>query len=204
MDPFIWPGVFLFAVIFALVFFRKDLSDLIRRTREVSKTGIKADAPAQQLPSVAPEGVANKVDQMREFDNRSLLAQEKLIFDDMDRRGMKERTETVKLLVRHLAGTQLTVRYEWIDRAIWGSQIRLLMDLNSKPQGVARQDLLPFYEQAKESVPRIATEYTFDNYISFLEQNNLITSGPKPQITQLGKDYLQFLIHSGRTGTRPN
>ena len=51
---------------------------------------------------------------------------EKLIYSDLQRRNLETSGDTVKVLVRHMAATQLTLEFEQKYNLILGSQIYLL------------------------------------------------------------------------------
>ncbi len=51
---------------------------------------------------------------------------EKLIYSDLQRRNLETSGDTVKVLVRHMAATQLALEFEQKYNLILGSQIYLL------------------------------------------------------------------------------
>ena len=74
--------------------------------------------------------------------------------------------ETTKVLLRHLAGSQLLLTFEKINIAIFGSQIRLLRLLNSS-DGISEEDVSQYYSKG---------EFYQFNLSSCIRQQNSLTA----------------------------
>ena len=202
MEFIAWPvAVFLFSVFFVILF-RRSIHELIGRIREVSRDGIKAGSEHPQKGAVATPPDADKL--MRAFDSVVLQQQEEAIQNDLHRKGLTDKSKTIDILVRHLAATQLNLYFEKVNSVIWGSQIHLLQELNSKTLPVPAESLLPFYEIAAKKYPKPYEDYTFEDYLRYLQVNGLvvINEGSDYQITELGSEFLQYLAKTGHTGYR--
>jgi|WetSurMetagenome_2_1015567.scaffolds.fasta_scaffold56119_2 hypothetical protein len=196
-----WPAAFLIIGIFFIIFFRKDISMLLARTEKIGKDGLVASTSELQK---SDEKQSTAEELMRQFDSIVLLEQEKAIKSDLDSRGTLEPAETIDVLIRHLATTQITLLFEYINTLIWGSQIALLNYLNSKPQGEIIAALRPFYDFAAQFHPDVFENYLFEQYMNFIVSHKLIVQQTERYfITNLGKEFLRYLVATGRTGSRP-
>ena len=104
---------------------------------------------------------------------------------------------TAELLIRHLAVTQLLQRVETLYRLIYGSQLDAMHVMNQQgPQPeIAIQ---PFYERARKRSPRFYADYSFDQWIGFLQQHQLVVlTGERYGITVLGREFLGVLVGQG-------
>jgi hypothetical protein len=175
VEVFAWPGAVIILGIVFMIIFHKPLANLIDRIKEVGRDGIKTDFQQSLQKDViptTPKAEAEKL--MRAFDSLLLQEQEKAILKDLDEKGLKDRNETVEVLVRHLAGTQLDLYFERINSRIWGSQVFLLQELNSSATPIPEEMLTSYYEEAAKRYPVVYKNYTFQNYLDFLHRVGLI------------------------------
>lgn len=201
MHYFAWPGSIVVIAIFFMVFFHKDISALLARIQKISKEGILTSS---HQPQKVPESKSTAEELMRAFDSKVLLEQETSIKKDLERRGLSNQQETLNVLVRHLAATQLALFFEYVNTLIWGSQVGILQHLNSTPQGETSEKLKSFYDYAAIIYPDAFANYSIEQYLGFLVTSKLITQiGDQYLITDLGRDFLGYLVNTGRTGFRP-
>lgn len=136
---------------------------------------------------------------MKSFDSKFLLEQEKRIKEDLINRGIKDETETIKVLTRHLAGTQNQFFFERIYAMIYGSQLTILQHLNTRPNGETRESLIPYYNLAVQQFPETYKTYPFEEYMSFLTNFYLVECKDNSfYISHIGKDFLIFITQSGK------
>lgn len=97
-------------------------------------------------------------------------------------------------LFRALARSNLREHFERTHRVIWGSQIQALQHLNSV--ATANVDLLrPFYDAAANGYPSVYENYSFDDWLRFLEgQILLVRKGDVVEITMEGQEFLKYLV----------
>ena len=116
--------IFVFALVFIFVF-RSPISALIRRVRTIDKSGMTADP---EIDSQREEKNPQAVQELLDIVGKSIVIAdfEDRIRADLHTRGLVEDTDTTKVLVRHIAGTQLLLSFEQIHSMIFGSQIVLL------------------------------------------------------------------------------
>lgn len=197
MDAFAWPVAVLIIVLFTLVFFRKEISSLLNRTKEVGTGGLKAyDNP----PPPAADEKKSVEEFFRSFENPLLLEAEELILKDLKDRKIENVQDREKTLVRALASTNLILHFEKIHGSIWLSQLTTLRYLNPRDTGVERGDLFPFYEAAKAAYPNWYDTYSFDQWLSFLQSFNLVgVKDSRLFITVAGRELLKYLAATGKS-----
>jgi hypothetical protein len=151
-----------------------------------------------------PASVSDRLQKLRSVGNEALaLEQADIIRNDLGTLGLNQ-GETIDLLIRHLAVTQLTVRAEVAYRTIFGSQIALLKFLNIGP-GNTTQELERFYTQAKAQFPHLYGRYPYEQYLNYLKMQGLIRlRGPNLyEITIAGREFLKWMAATGRSEAKP-
>jgi len=199
---FAWPAAVLIAAIAFMLIFRGPISSLINRIREVTRDGIRTGVEPQQQ---SPDARRAQIEElMNAFDSPSMKNQEAEIQRDLDHRGLHNDPETVRVLVRHLAATQIQAFFERTNSTIWGSQLAVLEVLNSQTTPIAATLIRPVYEKKKNEYPLAYANYTFENWLGYLEASRLVENiqGSGYQITQLGREFLTYLTATGRTQVR--
>lgn len=195
------------AFIFALAFiatFRQPLSELIRRTTKIGKDGISAGpAPDAQRERFDPEAAQQLLDVIG---NSIVITEiEGHVRAELKKKGLNTEGDTVKVLIRHLAGTQLLLSFEQIHNLIFGSQIFLLKKLNEVAgQGRPFSFVCSHIDHVKTLYPDAFSEWSYDQYLEFIFGRLLIIRhGDQIHITNLGVEYLTWLARSGRSENNP-
>jgi hypothetical protein len=204
-----WPVV----VLVAVAAFRRPLTALLAREWRLGlgKEGVTFATAAVAIqaeghvPSVLPDTESAK--RLLAVENVNVapivLEQEKLIRVDLEKLAVSQ-PDQVRLLIKHLAMTQLRLRAEFTYRTIFGSQIALLKSLNtSGPR--SRADLLQFYEQAKERSPDLYGSYSFEQYLHYLLSSQLVTQEDVDLYTVTGaaREFLKWITDTGLTENKP-
>ncbi len=100
---------------------------------------------------------------------------------------------TAQMLVRHLATTQLMLRFERTHRPIFGSQIAALHLMNqqgSQPESAIK----PIFEAAQSKEPQFYGSYTFEKWIGFLIGEIAVRCDDgQYAITVYGRYYLEYI-----------
>lgn len=196
-----WPiAVIILGTIFMLIF-KPQIIDLFNRIKKVGLKVIEVSAEQSQK-IVEPQRSSHVEELMRVTDSLILKEQEGRIEKDiMDKKLNGDNLK--KVLVRHLAISQILFYFEQINNVIWGTQIQLLEELNTKPVGETKDDLKRFYEYGASLYPTTYEKYAFENYLSYLIVSQLITEKEgRYFITQLGREFLVYLVSSGKTKLR--
>ena len=193
-----WPA----AVVIFFIWFRKPIAAIIERIKKISPSGgIETGSTPSQKSTTEDKKSADEL--MRGFDSIVLLEQEENIRKELQKYDLSTPEKTESILIKHLASTGLALRFEQINKVIWGSQIKILEKLNSTIDGATKEDLLPYYNMAVEQNPDIISAYSFENYMDYLIRNILVLQdGTHYKITNLGVDFLGYLVNTGQTGYR--
>lgn len=108
----------------------------------------------------------------------------------------KEKYET---LLKYSVSLYIIYKFERIYDLIYGTQIIILQDLNSK--GPQTQEIFKFYfDQTREKHPDIFDKAEAEKYAQFLYDFDLITNTKEQRIsiTFFGRDFLKYLVASGK------
>ena len=194
---------FLFAVFFVLLF-RKPLFGLISRITSIDKSGIKASqTPEAQREEQKKESVQELL--LAIGDSIVLRDVEGRIKADLKGRGLETDGDTIKVLIKHLGAAKILLEFEQIHNLIFGSQIFLLKKLNEVAgQGKPREFVAAHFEQIKSLFPKLLGNWSLEQYLAFLLSRSLITiEGNVFHITNLGVEYLTWMIRNGRREDNP-
>ena len=198
-----WPvAVLVFAVFFALLFFR-PLRDFINRVRSVGKDGVTtADIPKAQIAETKKTAVE---DLMRLGDSAMLKEVETAILGELERRSLDATGDSVRVLAHHLAATQIALEFEQVHSVIFGSQIFLLKKLNEfSGDGLDPSYVQKHFDQVQGLFSEGLSDWTVEKYLSFLLYRLLIRMDfGKYHITVRGAEFLIWLVRMGRSENRP-
>ena len=199
-----WIGISIIIVcIFFMVFFQKNIRVLIDKIKGVKygRAEIQTVSPSQE-PVDTTASSTEKL--MKALDNPVLQEGEDLISEMLTKAGIKEGPERGKLLIRYLAATNLALIFVRIDSVIWGSQIYILEHLNVSRLGVSKEEIkTTYYDDAVKKWPPTFANYSYDAYLGFLKNSNLILEeNGNMLITKLGVEFLQYLARIGKSGAR--
>jgi len=193
--PFCVSAMGLVIAVLFMVFFRKEIGQLVGRINRINKDGIEANGTS--VPVQTGQSTPQDTEKLfRAFDSVLLLNQEQGILDDAEFKKVPE-NKRVEVLARHLAATQLALLFERVDKLIYGSQISILEFLNQHPEGMPLEQLKSFYDVAVKQNPNLS-KYAYQSYIAFLKNFNLVTeSGDRLLISLFGNSYLVFITARG-------
>lgn len=192
-----WPAVALILGLVAIFVFRGPLSRFLDRAKKIGKTGIEAAGPEQETRSEIKPSPADEF--MRLFDNELLVQREQWIRGQLETRLGGDQTERERVLIRVIAASSIVQQFETAYRFIWGSQLGVLEFLNTVgASGLPKDVLTTFYNQAAAREPSWYAEYTFDQWLGFLQSSQLITMrNDQVLITIEGREFLKFVLHQG-------
>lgn len=202
-----WPHVaFIFAVVFILLF-RSSITGLIRRITKIDKQGLVAEpSPETQREKERKEDSKQAVQELLDVVGNSILLseQEANIRNDLESKNLSTEGDSVKVLVKHLAATQILLTFEKVHGMIFGSQILLLKRLNEViGQGRPMSFLNAHLQSVKHSHPELFEGWTLDKYLEFLFAHMLIVQhGSQFHITNFGVEYLTWTVRAGRADAK--
>lgn len=195
---------FVFGLVFIVVF-RAPLSRLIERITKINRDGVIAEPTpeTQREQSTGIEAVQKLLDIVGA--SPVINEQEENIRKDLTSKGLSVEGDTVRVLVKHLAGTQLLLAFERIHSSIFGSQIVLLKSLNEVAgQGRPLRELSHYFEQIRNNHEDALGRWNLEQYLSFLFSYSLIVRNDNQfHITNLGVEYLTWMVRNGRREDHP-
>jgi len=190
---------FPFALVF-IIFFKQPLTNLITRVTSIDKKGLKV-GPSPESQREKTETTNETVQQLLNLVGNSIVINEKeeIIKKELEETGLSTDGDAVKVLIKHLVGTQLLLAFEQVYSSIFGSQIVLLKKLNEvKGQGMNEELVNKHIETAKNSYPVELGNWAADEYLWFLRSYLLIVNiGDQIHITNLGVEYLTWMARNG-------
>ena len=155
----------------------------------------KSDDPLPALPAVELQA---KLDAVRNFGGNFPIVLEgiELIKGQLGQLQLPiDGAETGRILVRHLAVTQLMLRCERTHRLIYGSQIAALHLMDAA--GVQPESMLrPIFEKARSDDPQFYGSYTFEDWIGFLIKQGAALRKEESKtyaVMVYGQSYLQYI-----------
>lgn len=196
-------------------------SELLKQLITVSNTqtqthtnvyGDYNEIPSTQRASdqkTDPKADKEEVEKLLAAVGDSIVIQEQVtkINADLESRGLSLEGDAVKVLVKHLAGTQLLLAFEQVHSLVFGSQIYLLKKLNeSVGEGKALEFVWAHVDHVKSLyVTSSLAKWDYEQYLAFLYSQQLIVKGEnqKIHITNLGVEYLTWIIRNGRREDNP-
>lgn len=193
-----WPtAATIIAVVLGLIF-RREIGQLILRTKKVGTGGLEtfdAQTPQAQADRKGFE------DFLRAFDNPLLVEAEAAIAKDLKDRKIEAPADRERTVIRALAAQQILNHFERVTNSIWASQMLLLRFANTQASGVTLADAKLFYEDAKSKYGAWYEQYSFEQWLAFLESHKLTQQATGTVfITLAGREFLKYHVHSGRTG----
>jgi hypothetical protein len=202
-----WPVSVLIFCLIVVIVFRKRIAPIfdkigpaIDRLKKAGPIELTSTPPSQQAIDVRAK--SEKI--FHPLDNPLLKERETAIRRDIETLFPSNVTDRVDSLITHLAATQLVLAFESINKLIWGSQLELLLHVNSSFNGVVVDDLKIFYEKAAAAHSAGLKDYPFDNYLGFLVNSGLlIRTNGRVYITPFAKEFLAHLARTGATYGRP-
>ena len=190
MDGYIVTGL---VVAFALILFYKPIAAKIGSISRAGKDGVSFERQ-QEIGEIKPP-ILTFVELMKEPISASTLAREKAVQNQLQTFGLKSVEEKISFLSRALATTRVTLEFNNIAYTIFGSQITLLVRLSGTHQSIPDNHVKDIFNQAQLSFPELHKEKTFEEWLNYLKNNDLISiNKDRLNISQYGSDFLKHLI----------
>src|ERR1035437_8887369 len=208
------------AIFVLCLIFKKPLKSFLERIVLLKAPGVEVSAPAradQQLvesknpaaedqlaqPVVVqqtlpiPEDLVKRQQAVRNFGEQAPIVLEQMENIRTNLRDLEfplDSSDTVDVLIRHLAVTQLLVRFEGTYRMIFGSQIALLQLIHHS--GAQTEDTVrSIFERAKAVSPGFYAGYSFEDWSTFLlRQGTVLFEDGLYTGTVYGNDFLAWMV----------
>jgi hypothetical protein len=186
--------------------FKRNLAGLIDKIRKVERTGISMEAEQTQAQANQKEEKASDFRELMDTSSSQVLRnQEARIREGLKSKRLPNDQETIALLIRTSASLWLSLRWEQIDRLIFGSQLNALVVMNASALGLTMQQVGGFYEAAVAKSPDVYKNFPVEQWLQFLETHQLIIRGGNGvQITIDGKEFMVWLVNTGKTHVHPH
>ncbi len=160
------------------------------------------NAKEQKASEQENKSDAEEVDKLLTAIGSSIVIDEqvKAIEKDLKDKNINYDNDASKILIRHLAASQLLVGFEQIYQVIFGSQIELLQNLNQVTGKGITKDLVS--EFVTEKLIKNNLSWEESQYLSYLYTRLLIVDRAEDDtlhITNLGVEFLTWLIRSGKS-----
>jgi hypothetical protein len=175
---------------------------------ESSEFGLGAGTAISVSKATVPEDLARERDALRDYGKgvTSVQVREESIREELNRLGFSlEDRETAEVLVRQLATLQCVTFFERTYRLIFGSQILAMDFLNTDGPVPATVVEVCFYETARNMEEEFYRDFTYDQWLSFMQDNFLIARDAENlAISIAGRDFLVWTVNSGLSHTKPH
>ena len=204
MEFLTWPLVVLILGGAGLLIYRKPLTRFIDRWRslKIAGTGIDTFQSGQEsagAPALASgESATPKPIELDTVFGKALLDEyESAIETDLQKRNVPELNQREDL-VRQLTQFMIAYRFERTYRNIYGSQLQILLALNTMTEPIDVNLMKPLFNKTTSENPTTYAHMSFEQWHGFLTRESLIVlSGDKIEISVAGREFLKFLIYQG-------
>ena len=198
-------GILFFAIIFIFKF-NKEIANLIKNLKSVSKDGFTIkQTPESQNENRETETIDDIDDLLGKKNSVVIESQKQLIKDDLKKRNLTiEDNDTTNILIYQLSVTQIELNFERIYTSIFGSQIFLLKKLNEvSGQGKTKEDINIYFLDLKSKNAGFEN-WELDDYLAFLFSVDLIIiTDNNYHITYKGYEFLLWLIKMKYNENKP-
>lgn len=196
-DFLIWPAVALILGLIALLLFKPAIEKKIACISRAGKDGLSFEKP-QGGDIGNPPSLLPFIEIMRQPVYITALEEEQKIKQQLGESGLKTDEDKTPVLTRALANTRVELEFNKIAQIIFGSQITLLVEIVGSKVGIQKSQAEVVFEQAQKTYPDLHANRNFSEWFSYLRVCNLaiITTDDQVDITQVGKDFLKYLVDS--------
>jgi len=114
------------------------------------------------------------------------------------RAAIKElpQADVLDIAINALAIEQLEKGFALTYINVFGSQITLLQRINERGGSITTSEGEEFFSEVKSRFAEIS-DWSFERYITFLAQRNLVRISSSIELTPLGRDFIQFVVRYG-------
>jgi hypothetical protein len=204
-----WPVPISAVLIVAIFALRRPLGAVMDRMRSLKVPGVEITAAKQdesiaKADAIVPSVTAAAAPQHL-LNFNSLLV--KRVADDLRKKVAAQFADNPSAretyLVEIAADAIAAVAFDYVYSLIYGSQLAAVRDLNSAG-AVHVEKLKPYFEAAKANFPSLYETDTFERWLGWLTQiaSLVAQDGEVVTITDIGRDFLQFVISRGYVFTK--
>ncbi len=162
-----------------------DAAEQQQQAAELAKVGSPDGIELKEIPGLGRTAAIGKLE-------REIHVQLKQVTAD-----------PVDVLVRNLAQARLEARFGFIYAGIFGSQIKVLIELGAR-RVVSSEEAYNFYVEYEKRFPDVYIGYGFPGWINFLINHGLIVqNGSQVAVTDFADDFLIWLRATQLTINKP-
>ncbi len=190
--------MFIFALLFIIIFWR-SLNKFISGITSIDKSGLKVGSAPEAQRKTEKKEAAEEL--LKAIDDSAVLKEmEDRIIIDLKKKGLDAEGDTISVLVKNLAVTQILLNFEQIYNLIFGSQISLLKKLNTVAgQGISKEKIQSHFDHIQKIYKEPLGDWSLERYLEFMFGKSLIcNSDNKYLITNLGVEYLIWMARNGK------
>jgi len=205
----VWPITVILIVLLIIFLFKKSINDLIKRISGFKYGKLGADivqhrqektdkALFEQDQEARPNQAIEKA--LGLFSPSTLEKIKKLVENESKINEISEPHLKIEVLSKYSQALYIIFSFERLYNIIFGSQLYILDFVNTN-NSQTRESLKVFYDNATEKNPGFFDSYSYDEYLDFLISYELILFNKDGtcNITWFGRDFLKFLIETGKT-----
>lgn len=212
-----WPFVVLVLAVIALLVLKTPVSSLLSRVKRAA-IGDKA------LDFTDSAAIASEQQQKKQIEKPTvaeapsgelppppappaLAAVEQSLVDALSASNASEEVKRL-WLIRGIAVAKMERAHEITYRLIMGSQINLLLQANTGVPATM-ESARTIYDEAKKNFPAIYNTFDFDGWLTWMANTGLVkvesqgvAGAAKITITDIGKEFLHYLVSAGLTSPK--
>lgn len=191
IDALAWP---ICIIIMALIFknaISNAISTLAARVKSLGLSSAIFNEPAQKSDN-NEDKLKNSLEDVLE--NEPLIKSYLAWAEEEIKKGVKlTNLPEIAFLKAKVVELHIYFNFEKIYRVIYGSQIHLLMFMNSQTY-TAKEEVEKFYLRAKLAFPNLYNQYSFNQWINYLKNELLVNENEHGySITLEGKTFIIFI-----------
>lgn len=189
------------------VYFNKEIRTLFPRIKGIGKEGVSlTDSQPKVQENPALDVTVPLEKQLDALAVSPLQIQrEQNIYAELAKRNLAQDSDKVKLLVRALAGVALNAEFERLAMTIYGTQLQLMVVVNGYHDGMKLADVKEWYLSKVQSQNVALQDVPFETYFGYVTRNSLVAvNGENVYVTVYGNEFMQYLVRTRQTHTRPN
>jgi hypothetical protein len=193
-----WPLAVVILGMYGIYVFRRPIEGLMDRTQQIKAAGVEALTSAQVSHQQTERVRIDEV--LKAYDSPMLRIREDEIVQQLNALKLSGPQERERVLVRHLATLLIAMDFDSKYRAIFGSQLLVLEQLNTRSEGATPQEIKPIYDQAAARSPDVYEGFSFDQWVAFLSHSQLVREeSDRVYLTVAGREFLKYVVDRGYT-----
>jgi len=199
VDYLKWPVAVIIIILIFILFFKTSLQNFFSRSKRVKFGEFQMDSETNHQQPIKKNETSKLENVTQIFRPETSNFFRTIIQTDTNFEQLNNDTQRFEALLKYAITISVLRRFELIYDSIYGSQLRLLQDLNAtgtKDLGIFQH----YYDQGKAQHPDTFKNITLNNYSQFIYNWNLVINDQNNgvQITTLGIDFLKFIVDAGK------